>query len=198
MESKGKLDQLLDQALAEYGNVEPRPGLENRIISTLRSAPGRSAYRRRWTFALVPIAALLALTIWFAVGSRTPASLKQDPQAKAAGTVKVPVAPNTAAKQQPRVALRQTHRRNLRPANLASGSTAVSTLEQFPSAHPLTQEERLLVAYVGAASESPAPDAVKAAKDLGRLDISTLRIGNLETPRLDSAVRTAGLNEVIN
>lgn len=59
-------------------------------------------------------------------------------------------------------------------------------LDQFPSRRPLSEQEKLLVAYVDETPETEVVSPANTAKDLGYLQISTLQLGTLQTPKLDS------------
>ena len=59
-----KIDTWLQDALARYGSVEPRAGLEQRVLANLRSEE-REARRRRWTLwapAVATAAAVIMVT----------------------------------------------------------------------------------------------------------------------------------------
>ena len=60
-----ELDRVLDAALAKYAAVEPRTGLEERVLANLRSAaPSANGTWWRWSFAAAAAAVLLiALTL---------------------------------------------------------------------------------------------------------------------------------------
>ena len=70
------LDRLLDGALAQYSQVEPRAGLEERVLANLRSQP---AHRPWWMWVAIPaaVAAVVLVAImkscWPRVSS-TPAA----------------------------------------------------------------------------------------------------------------------------
>ena len=51
-QSDKKLNDWLDQALAEYGRAEPRPGIEARIVANLRS---RGQLQPWWSRRLRPV-----------------------------------------------------------------------------------------------------------------------------------------------
>jgi hypothetical protein len=54
-----ELDDWLDQALAEYGSAEPRPGIEARTVAILRDRMRRRSWWQWWSrMVWVPAAAL--------------------------------------------------------------------------------------------------------------------------------------------
>lgn len=171
-----KLDELLDSALAEYGSAEPRPGLEGRVVASLRAAaaepaPHPGGWRAVLALLLRPAAAgvLAAATLaavlafYFVAGGRerpTPpsprvaagrgsaasagpeAAAPLDPKAPAAAAG--PAAPAPSASKPPTLLAVRSSPRPVR------GSRVVR-LDSFPAHSPLTEQERLLLAYVSAA-----------------------------------------------
>jgi hypothetical protein len=68
MEPKDRenLHRWLDRALVEYGNTEPRPGLEARVLANLSAERERITARQRWFWALTmaATAAVIILAVW--------------------------------------------------------------------------------------------------------------------------------------
>ncbi len=65
-----QLDQWLDGALARYSDVEPRAGLEQRILANLRTQPQRRPW---WQWAWIPVAAAVLIAagvLWMTPGTR--------------------------------------------------------------------------------------------------------------------------------
>ena len=67
-EKDKQIDKMLDSLLANYSSVEPRPGLETRILANLvlenpRDAEGREAGRGWWGFKWLWVGAALAAAI---------------------------------------------------------------------------------------------------------------------------------------
>src|SRR6478609_2755196 len=58
-----ELDRMLDAALKQYGSVEPRDGLEDRVLAQLRSASLNSPSRTSWYWGIgaAVVAALVML-----------------------------------------------------------------------------------------------------------------------------------------
>jgi len=63
------VDELLDSALAQYAQAEPRPGLEGRLLARLRSEPDPAAFGWRWLPMAAAAAVVFAAVLYFA-GSR--------------------------------------------------------------------------------------------------------------------------------
>ena len=143
-----ELDRALDAALAKYAAVEPRAGMEGRILANLHAQPSVGNHSWwRWTFA----AAALALVVFaLALAWR---STRGSPQIAHEKTATVPRQPqqeqqHTDVGVVARVATARAVRghapvRRRSPVVVAS----IPKLEQFPSPQPLSDEERALARY---------------------------------------------------
>ena len=146
--SGGELDRVLDAALTKYAAAEPRTGLEERVLANLRSAaPSANGTWWKWSLAAAAAAVLLiAITLaWRSHTTSRPVIAHQptSTEHQSAGPEKdvahhdanaIPRRPHTAHK---------THA--LRTAPVVA---AVPKLDQFPSPHPLSEQERMLASYV--------------------------------------------------
>ena len=141
------LDEQIDAALAKYAHVEPRVGLEERVLANLRSQPQpvRGIWWWRWAAVGAMAVLVLALLAW-----------RLDIQTKGR-VVRQPVTPDQ--KVQPQVAI-NTPSTPVQPTPVslrhvkkqASRRVALAVsepkLDQFPSPQPLTPEELALARYV--------------------------------------------------
>jgi hypothetical protein len=120
-----QLDRIIDSALAEYSNVEPRAELEQRVLAHLRQRKAR----RAWAFAgALAVAAMIVLT------------LAVQPHPSEAPPVERPQPPVAVAKQMPApVAAARPHARR---------QPSVPKRRQFPTFSPLTEQERVLLRAV--------------------------------------------------
>ncbi|MBZ5684730.1 MAG: hypothetical protein LAP86_06825 [Acidobacteriia bacterium] len=142
------LDRTLDAALAKYASVEPRPGMEERILANLRSADATPAYHTWWRWGLAAAAAMLLILITFAWRSRTPshpaiANRPAPTEHRNAGPeMHVARRDPTAIPPRPRPA----HKTDV----LGSAPVVAGTpkLDQFPSPHPLSEQEKILASYI--------------------------------------------------
>lgn len=157
---RDQFDDWLDNALRQYGNAEPRIGLESRIFANiaLRGKHARFRYSYAWLLAGATAGALL-IGLWLGIWHR-PFGAPQ----KVAGQQ---TARNAATQAGPKIipAVRHRHRgTKLRRRREANGIRAVElagapSLEQFPSPRPLSQQEVLLAKY---AQHFPAEAALIA------------------------------------
>lgn len=145
------LDRILDAALTRYAAVEPRVGLEDRILANLRSEQERVPVRagRMWIWGLVAIAAMVILVALTFTRERhaRPVLVKETPSA-------VQVRPSDTqledrgASGVPKVsAIQPAHTHRARSV-VATTLLPAPKLDQFPSPQPLTEEEKVLVGYI--------------------------------------------------
>jgi hypothetical protein len=137
----------LDAALKQYGEAEPRTGLEGRVLASLRTGKHGLAERRNWWPGLAAVAVMLAVGV--AVFLETGRHAMKNGIAKVQPPVvshqwapdrglNTTLLPKTAAlqrKPKPRQALRTVE-------------AAEPRLEQFPSPQPLSEQEQMLARYV--------------------------------------------------
>jgi hypothetical protein len=137
------VDEQLNAALKEYGAVEPRPGLENRILANLRGASKQETSRTwHWWPVLAAVAGMLL------IGAAILHKTKPHSSASALATGTRPAAP--AATPEPKASGSQarvlTASRPHPPERQVLASAP--RLEQFPSPEPLSEQEEFLARYV--------------------------------------------------
>jgi len=152
-----ELDKTLDGALAKYAAVEPRAGLEDRVLANLRIEQARIPNRAWWqvhfmacSAAALAVVVIVAVTLAWRSGRSSPVVANHS-----SVTTQAPKAPTTqvvsnsenngvrpSAPSPPRS--NAAHRSS--PAVVASSPPK---LDQFPSPQPLSAEELALVRYVG-------------------------------------------------
>ena len=144
-----ELDRILDTSLARYSAVEPREGLEGRILAKLRAERSRVPERSWWTWGLAAVVAAVFVAV-MALALR-PGKLSKPPVAE---HYQVTEQPPHEPQQQP---VREEHadvhkpghRGRARPvASETRMAAGIPKLSQFPSPQPLTEEERALARYV--------------------------------------------------
>lgn len=145
------LDDELDAALAKYAAVEPRAGLEQRILANLKAQqrPARTVAWWRWAGTLA-VLVITILVVWRAEKHRSEqvvrlpvnASQKSQPQIANMGA-------SGKTRQFPaRVVARRPRKRASPGVTQAVGKeSAKPKLDQFPSPQPLSQEELVLARY---------------------------------------------------
>ena len=172
-EKDKQIDKMLDSLLANYSSVEPRPGLETRILANLvlanpRDAEGREASRSWWGFKwLWAGAAVAAAIIVGAVLMSGRRHVAPPPSNTVVQTVQPAVQQPIIQQpiiQQPQVQQppvqssvrgaagleRVIHRhKTLAPGPQQNAALAVSQRPaSFPTPFPLSEQERLMLAYL--------------------------------------------------
>jgi hypothetical protein len=139
-------EEWLDAALKQYGEAEPRPGLENRVLANLHAERARLTLSPRWWR---PAAA--AITIAILAGGAL--LLSRRPDVTGVTISNRPIAlgnrepePPIASKVRPHLALEREVRSQSESRNPHTPS--VPRLEQFPAPSPLSEQELMLARYV--------------------------------------------------
>ena len=167
------VDSVLDRALGPQG-VEPRSGLEERILANL---PKEREPRPWWRWMLVPAlaaAAVLAVAIGMRVmhrGTPVPVQANRTTEQPKQEVVVKPQAPV----QQPLVPPRQMAKRVVPKATETTPKVEVASAKVgqqlprqavFPSPAPLTEQERLLLALVN--QQRPQAEQIAAEQQAYR------------------------------
>lgn len=143
------LNHALDAALAKYSSVEPRAGLEERILAGLQSERDRMPTHAWWRWSAVGIvAAVIVFALVLTWKAKQPArTVAQHLSAPSTivGPSPTQVAAIGEAHRIPDVRARYKAARHQVHLPVA---TAAPKLDQFPSPRPLTREELALVRYV--------------------------------------------------
>ncbi len=153
----GPIDPVLDAALAQYAAVEPRAGLEERVLANLRTEPapvtGCAWWRWGLAGALAAIVIVAAALTWTAGGSahlpmaNHPTTTEQirraaNPPTATASERLFANAPTRVAHSGGAIAARRVAPRAQAVAQ------ADPKLDVFPSPQPLSEEELALARYV--------------------------------------------------
>jgi hypothetical protein len=169
-----KLDRQLEAALARYAAVEPRAGLEDRILANLRAEKECMAERSGWRWqTIAALAAVIVVILLMAWRSGKPARniAKQRPPAttQVNGNDGTHLANNSGSgSNQPHEAGPGRHpkpRALTRPATIV---VAAPKLDQFPSPQPLSEQEAILTRYVANYPEHAALIAQARSDELRR------------------------------
>ena len=173
-----EVDRMVDAALKQYASVEPREGLEHRLLAQLRSESLNSPSRTWWRWgigaAVVATFAMLLAVTW----RPHPQSHDTVTQPSAVSTPRIDEHPalHEDRESERRTAVQTRHRRlRLVPAAVVN---VYPKLDQFPSPQPLSEQEKLLASYV----EVYPKQAALLAK---------LRIEELERERIEEQNKSA-------
>jgi hypothetical protein len=159
----------LDAALRQYGEAEPRPGLEERILANVRAEQGRSVAWTWWPWtavALAAIAIVVAGPLAWRSGKTGTNSVAHNPlTATPSGTQVTNSGSENQAPPEVRVpAKKHTPLNSHSPARVA----ASPRLEQFPSPQPLSEQETILASYVAQFQEQAVLVARARTQELQR------------------------------
>lgn len=153
-----ELDRRLDGALASYANVDPRPGLEERILANLRSEQPVAHAWWHWGLAAAVAAILVVLALSLRSGRLHPA-VANHPVADRPmlNRSQKKLSPSNPAPEVQQASDgdsdvgRQPTWRPVVKARASRHETEVPKkpkLDQFPSSQPLSAEEIALAQYV--------------------------------------------------
>jgi hypothetical protein len=143
------LDDLLDRSLAQYSNVEPRAGLENRILAGLASRDERS-WRWNWKWVSAFAAACLVIALFIVSREQRPKQvIATRPHGHTEPRSLASIRPPTAIPK-PKSATIRSHKQSMPIAKPASAEQATVVAKQpvFPAPSPLSEQEKLLFAYL--------------------------------------------------
>ena len=142
--------QWLDAALKQYGEAEPRTGLEGQVLANLRVEKERLAEPRRWRLAFAAVAAIVVVGEVMFVGREHLGANKE------IATVQAPVIhppqSSVTSDREPggtviaQASARPKPLRRRQPGRVVEDSEP--RLEQFPAPRPLSEQERMLARYV--------------------------------------------------
>jgi hypothetical protein len=182
------LDRELDATLAKFTMVEPRAGLEERILANLRAQQEHTSTRVWWRWpALVVAAAMMIVAavslVWRSEKPAPDAAVHRPTNVQSASQAGTPIAANNNAGPFNPVAATVAKR----PARLGvhhSQSAVVSgpRLGQFPSPRPLSEEEKLLRRYV----QDFPQEAVMIAKEQAEFEQQMEKLGGDQAPGANS------------
>jgi|SRR5271157_805684 len=189
------LDRALDAALAKYAAVEPRAGLEERVLANLRAERARVPDRAWWRWsAAAALTAVVVVAVTLALRSgrptqpvvvrHTPAATQspREPERHATTGGAKPVRPRGSPP------IHRTLARSDQPKAVVAA--AMPKLDQFPSPQPLSEQEEILKSYVAKYPEQAVLIA-RAASEARRQD-------QLEEMRALSGDRTTDSEEPNN
>ncbi len=152
------LDPVLDAALAKYAAVEPRSGLEDRVLAHLQAERSRVPARARWRWGLARALAaivIVALTLaWRAGrGAHLPMANHPTPTEQTRRAANPPAAAAASKPLVGNIPTRASHSGGaIAVRRVAPRAQAVAQadpkLDVFPSPQPLSEEELALAQYV--------------------------------------------------
>jgi hypothetical protein len=157
-------DQWLDGALKQYGEAEPRAGLEGRVLASVRANDQQFAVWWQWpvgaAVAVLVLAAIIFVGRWHGHATQDVTANQPSIPIQAHPLNPASSGANISAK------VRKSQRKIL--ARLPD--VDVPRLDQFPSPQPLSEQEKMLAHYVQARPEE-ARLLAQAQAELSRRDL---------------------------
>lgn len=152
------LDRSLDAALAKYSTVEPRAGLEARILANLRAEQDKTPVRSWWRWGLATALATLAVVV-VALAWRSGKPAQVAIEHHASTTQQQTTAPNSPQPETQTLVnqpANSVHSDQTAPTRIAAARRAPARaartrepkLDRFPSPEPLTEQEKLALEYI--------------------------------------------------
>lgn len=144
-----QIDDMLDSMLANYSAVEPRPGLETRILANLREAEKEAAHgwwNFKWLWAGAVAAALIVAAVL--IGGRRRVEPPTHVMVKTTQPVPRPEI-QSHAPIAPKETVRIHRRKPVSPTHAQNATLALSQRPaNFPTPTPLSEQERLMFTYL--------------------------------------------------
>ena len=169
------LDDQLDAALAKYSSIEPRAGLEQRILANLKAQEVPRADLSWWRWAIPLAAAVLVASflIWRVHGQRQEQVVRRPTPAEQ--QLQVATNPTVQDDGPPRAGKRSMRTKRYKPTAVSVAPTGPK-LEQFPSPRPLSEQEKLLAEYVSQFHDE-AVLVARARAEIRRRDLEETQHG---------------------
>ncbi len=212
-----QLDQLLDASLAQYSQSEPLTGLEDRILARLEGTAAEPTpwwgafFWQRWGWAVTAMVLVAGITagMFFVtspgddidyVGEGTAIEIKAGAPVETLTAALPPrIPPEVFRAAMPKVAAQLPNIAMLTEGPGGAGRGVQSEVrsevrnEVFPAPAPLSEQERLALAYARIGERLPLASAIAPERgirelEVPRLQLTPLKVEELEKPATD--VRT--------
>jgi hypothetical protein len=168
-----ELDSVLDAALGKYAAVEPRAGLEERVLASLRAERTRVAdrgwWRWRWAGALATVVAVAVALAWKS-GKQSPPIVAKSTSVTMQSPVGLGTHVASGDGDAPRLQGHSVRYAARHPLRAQSAAAAIPRLDVFPSPQPLSEQEKIMASYVAEYPEHAALIA-RARMDAIRRDV---------------------------
>ncbi len=185
------VDELLEASLKQYRGEEPRSGLEMRILAGIRAR--ERAARRRWLGWVVAVCTGMFAMVFFALHFAREPLRQLTPSSRLPQPAATQPAPAMVSQLHPGLRLRGSggpvHEPKEKPRTPKPGVRATERPEQFPTPYPLTEQEKLLLAYLSNATNRDLVAATSETDEalITDLEISAIKIAPLEIEPLDDS-----------
>lgn len=140
-----EIDDLLDGALKRYGEVEPRIGLEGRVLAMLAGTDRQPHWSKHWIWGLgLAVVGSMAIAVVAVLLMRIPRTHEQPIAVHpSAGVYDETLTQKVSTPTQ-----RKPRARAVRVGRIQPELAKAPRRREFPSPRPLSEQERLLKTYV--------------------------------------------------
>ena len=179
------LEQEFDAALAAYSNVEPRFGLEKRVMANLRAERERVPAQLWWRWPSVALAvAVMVLVVFAEWRSSKPAGYEMAGPVKLATATPLVVPPPASIENRTHGSARANPR--------TQADSSPPKLERFPSPQPLSEQEKVLADYVARFREEAVLIARVDNEEFihDQAELNNVSITNADFTELDEQEKT--------
>ena len=170
-----ELDREIDAALSKFVSVEPREGLEQRVLANLRAGQQLSAKASWWRWPAVAALAVVVIVLAVSAVRRSERPAHDFAVHRSLATAPNVPQPGTQAASQggsgPIGPYEARSGRRLKPHTVIPPATVAASaakLDQFPSPQPLSEQEKILESYVTNYPEEAVLIARARAEELRR------------------------------
>jgi len=160
------LDHVIDAALSKYAAVEPRVGLEERVLANLRVQPPRAPAHAWFGWAAAALALVIILVASLLWSTRKP-QLVHAPKPviqQPVGDIQIASHPELPPQN---TGLIRKSAKNRKPHSTTAATTA-PRLSQFPSPEAMSDQEKMLADYAAEFQEQAVLIARFNEEDLRR------------------------------
>ncbi len=171
MNDNSELDRLVDEALRSYVANEPPVGLEQRVLAKVRLHSPKSVPARWWALGLAAAICLLVCCFVY-YHAATPTRV---PQIAGMPSGTTPVLRNDVSRP-PRM---ETHAP--RSPRVHAAARQIGKKKVFPLPEPLTQQERLLLAYAATDAHTKTQPSLAANEPI---QVEPIRIAEIHIDSL--------------
>ena len=144
-----QIDEMLDSLLAAYSSVEPRPGLETRILANLRNGESRAVSPGWWNFKWLWAGAVVTAIIVAAVLMSGRRHVAQPTKTVVQSGQPVPRQPVVQSSSTAAATAISRRRKTFVEPRQQNATLALSERPAiFPTPVPLSEQERLMFSYL--------------------------------------------------
>jgi hypothetical protein len=166
-----EFDRQLDAALSKFAAVEPRAGLEERVLANLCEEQKNASARAWWRWpaiAFVAAGIAVALSLAWRSGRPMPDITLQQASAATSDHPGTQIASNRESGSIPPHGAAPERRVKPHAIHRATVVALAHRLDQFPSPQPLSEQEKILARYVTNYPEHAALIAQARTEELRR------------------------------